>query len=175
MKSIVQMAKDLDISSSTIREYISRFEEFFPDPVEREGVKEYPPDAEELIQKIYGYYQNSGMTKEEIRVKLGGPAPADPAAAGGMVAMSPMDNAQFEALNEKFDQLIATIENLTAAITGAEVDTFKGMRKQAGSHRKIDELNDQLSEVIDLSKDEGEEEENIEKNVLDADGTVVFS
>ena len=39
MKSIVQMAEELDISSGTIREYLKRFEEFFPDPVEHEGIK----------------------------------------------------------------------------------------------------------------------------------------
>ncbi len=176
MKSIAQMAKDQDISSSTIREYISRFEEFFPDPVEREGIKEYPEEAEDLVKKIYGYYQNSGMTKEEIRVKLGGAASADPAAAGpAAAAMSPMDMEMIKELTTKFDQLIETIENLTAAITGANVDTFKGIRKQAGSNVKLNELNEQLTSIIESNKDEGETDEEIEKNVLNADGTIVFS
>lgn len=175
MKSIAQMAKDNDISSSTIREYISRFEEFFPDPVDREGIKEYPEDAEDLIKRIYGYYQNSGMTKEEIRVKLGGAAAAETTAMAGPAAMSPMDMEMMKNLTDKFDKLIDTIENLTSAITGANIETFKGIRKQAGSHHKLNELNDQLSEVIELTKDEEEDEENIEKNVLNADGTVVFS
>ena len=172
MKSIAQMAKGLDISSSTIREYLSRFEEFFPDPVEHEGVKEYPPEAEDLIKKIYGYYQTSGMTKEEIRVKLGGPAPTDQAPAA---AMAPMDMAQFEQLGERFERLITTIENLTSAITGANVETFKGIRKQKGSHQKLNEINEQLTDIIELTKGEGENDENIEKNVLDADGTIIFS
>jgi len=176
MKSIAQMAKDLDISSSTIREYISRFEEFFPDPVEHEGIKEYPPDAEDLIKKVYGYYQTSGMTKEEIRVKLGGPAPVDQSsAAAGMAPMAPMDMAQFEQLGERFERLITTIENLTSAITGANVETFKGIRKQVGGHEKINEISEQLTDIIELSKGEGENDENIEKNVLDADGTIIFS
>jgi DNA-binding transcriptional MerR regulator len=175
MKSIAKMAKDLDISSSTIREYISRFEEFFPDPVEHEGVKEYPPDAEDLIKQVYGYYQNSGMTKEEIRVKLGGAATVEQSAAVGGAAMSPMDMAQFQELGAKFDRLIATIENLTSAITGANIETFKGIRKQAGSHQKLTDLNDQLTSIIELTKDEGSDGENVEKNVLDADGTIVFS
>ncbi|MCK5348804.1 MAG: MerR family transcriptional regulator, partial [Desulfobacula sp.] len=148
MKSIAQMAKGLDISSSTIREYLSRFEEFFPDPVEHEGVKEYPPEAEDLIKKIYGYYQTSGMTKEEIRVKLGGPAPTDQAPAA---AMAPMDMAQFEQLGERFERLITTIENLTSAITGANVETFKGIRKQKGSHQKLNEINEQLTDIIELT------------------------
>jgi len=176
MKSIAQMAKDLDISSSTIREYLSRFEEFFPDPVEHEGIKEYPPDAQDLIEKIYGYYQNSGMTKDEIRIKLGGPAPVEQApAAAGMATMAPMDMAQFEQLGERFERLITTIENLTLAITGADVDIFKGIRKQTGSHAKIDEINEQISNIIELTKGEGESSENIEKNVLNADGTIIFS
>ncbi len=176
MKSIAQMAKELDISSSTIREYLSRFEEFFPDPVEHEGIKEYPPDAEDLIKKIYGYYQTSGMTKEEIRVKLGGTAPIDQApAAAGMAAMAPMDMAQFEQLGERFERLITTIENLTSAITGANVETFKTIRKQLGSHDKLNEINEQIADIIELNKGEGENGENIEKNVLDADGTIVFS
>lgn len=169
------MAKAQDISSSTIREYLSRFEEFFPDPVEHEGVKEYPPEAEDLIKKIYGYYQNSGMTKEEIRVKLGGPAPADPLVIGSGAAMSPMDMEMVKQLNDKFDRLIATIENLTSAITGANIETFKGIRRQVGSHQKLNELNDQLTAVIELTRDEDNDGENIEKNVLDADGTIVFS
>ncbi len=178
MKSIVQMAKDLDISSSTIREYLSRFEEFFPDPVEHEGIKEFPPEAEDLIKKIYKYYQTSGMTKEEIRVKLGGASDSDQ--QGGMggpgaMAMSPMDMEQFAQLGERFERLIDTIENLTAAITGANVETFKGIRKQVGSHEKLNEINEQLSEIIETNKGGGENEENVEKNVLDADGTVIFS
>ncbi|MCG8639651.1 MAG: putative molybdenum carrier protein [Desulfobacterales bacterium] len=176
MKSIVQMAKDQDISSSTIREYISRFEQFFPDPVEREGVKEYPPEAEDLIQKIYGYYQNSGMTKQEIRAKLEGSASAEPAPGAAVAtAVSPLDMDMVRELNAKFDRMIVAIENLTAAITGADVGTFKGIQKQAGSHRKISKLNEQLSEVIELSKEEGAGNESVEKNVLEADGTVVFS
>ncbi len=173
MKSIAQMAKDNDISSSTIREYISRFEEFFPDPVEREGIKEFPEDAEDLVKKIYGYYQNSGMTKQEIRVKLGGPAPPDPLTIGGAASMSPMDMEMFKEMTAKFDLMIEAIQDLTSAITGADIDTFKGIRKQTGSNTKINELNDQLTEVIELTKDE--DSENVEKNVLDADGTIVFS
>jgi DNA-binding transcriptional MerR regulator len=173
MKSIAQLAKGLDISSSTIREYLTRFEEFFPDPVEHEGVKEYPPDAEDLIKKIYGYYQTSGMTKEEIRVKLGGAVLTEQAPA--VVAAAAMDTTQFEQLGEKLERLITTVENLTSAITGASVDTFKGMRKQAGSHNKLNEINDQLTDIIELTKGEDESGEILEKNVLDADGTIIFS
>ncbi|NOX33695.1 MAG: MerR family transcriptional regulator [Deltaproteobacteria bacterium] len=172
MKSITKMARDLDISSSTIREYLSRFEEFFPDPVEHEGVKEYPPDAQDLLKKIYGYYQTSGMTKEEIRVKLGGPGAMEPLPAA---SLAPVDMAQFEKLGERFEHLITSIENLTSAITGADVDTFKGIRKQVGSHEKLNEINEQLTDIIELTKGEGENSKNIEKNVLDADGTVIFS
>lgn len=173
MKSIAQMAKSLDISSSTIREYLSRFEEFFPDPVEHEGIKEYPPETEELVKQIYGYYQNSGMTKEEIRVKLGGPAPADPNAAP--VSMSPMDSAMFKDLTDKFDQLITTIENLTSAIMGADIKALKGIRQQTGSNERLNELSEQLSNIMELTRGEESEDENLEQNVLDADGTVVFS
>ncbi len=176
MKSIAQMAKDLDISSSTIREYLNRFEEFFPDPVEHEGIKEYPPDAQDLIKKIYGYYQTSGMTKEEIKMKLGGPAPMEQApAAAGMAAMAPMDMEQFEQLGERFERLITTIENLTSAITGANVDTFKTIRKQVGSHDKLNEINEQIANIIELTKGEDENGEDIEQHVMDADGTIVFS
>ena len=178
MKSIVQMAKDLNISSSTIREYISRFEEFFPDPVEHEGVKEYPPEAEDLVKKINGYYQNSGMTKEEIRVKLGGgtnvESDAGPVATQA-VAASPMDMEMFEALTDKFDQMISAVENLTAAITGANVETFKGIRKHSGSQNRLSDLNERLSSIIELNQEEDIDGDSIEKNVLDADGSVIFS
>jgi DNA-binding transcriptional MerR regulator len=172
MKSIVQMARDLDISSSTIREYLSRFEEFFPDPVEYEGVKEYPPEAQDLIKKIYGYYQTSGMTKEEIRVKLGGPGSEGQTPAA---VMAPMDMAQFEQLGERLERLITTIENLTEAITGANVETFKGIRKRVDSHVKLNEINEQITDIIELSKGEVGNSEKIEQNVLDADGTIIFS
>lgn len=171
MKSIAQIARSLDISSSTIREYVNRFEEFFPDPVEHEGIKEYPPETEDLIKKIYGYYQTSGMTKEEIRVKLGGAVAVEMTPA---TVSAPMDMAH-EQLGEKFERLIICIENLTSAITGANVDTFKGIRKQMGSHEKLNEINDQITDIIELSRGEGESDENIEKNVLDADGTIIFS
>ncbi len=173
MKSVAQMAKDLDISSSTIREYLSRFEEFFPDPVEHEGVKEFPPEAEELIQKIYGYYQNSGMTKEEIRVKLGGPSESDQAPVAMMGP--PMDMEKFDQMSERLERLIDTIENLTAAITGAGEDTFKNIRKKVGSDKKLSEINDKLTDLMDLSKVEEVTAEDVEKKVLEADGTVVFS
>nr|NJM04626.1 MerR family transcriptional regulator [Desulfobacula sp.] len=178
MKSIAVMAKDLNISSSTIREYLSRFEEFFPDPVEHEGVKEYPPEAEDLVKKIYGYYQNSGMTKEEIRVKLGGSresGPVSTAAEGGPQALAPMDMARFDELGEKLDRLITTIENLTSAITGAGVETFKEIRKQAGSNEKLKDINNQITDLIELTKEEGETSESVENNVLNSDGTIIFS
>jgi hypothetical protein len=173
MKSIVQMAKSLDISSSTVREYLSRFDEFFPDPVEHEGVKEYPPEAEDLIKKIYGYYQTSGMTKEEIRVKLGGSPPAADQVSAAV--MAPMDTAVFEQLGDRLDRLITTIENLTSAITGAGADTFKRIRKQVGSHEKLNQINEQITDIIELTKGEEGSSESIEKNVLETDGTVVFS
>lgn len=173
MKSIAQMAKVLDISSSTIREYVSRFEEFFPDPVEHEGLKEYPPEAQDLIKKIYSYYQTSGMTKDEIRIKLGG-ASVSPDQPGAAI-MAPMDMAQFEVLGETMERLIATVENLTAAITGANVETFKTIRRQASSHEKISEINKQLTDIIELNGEDGGKGENLEKNVLDTNGTVVFS
>jgi len=178
MKSIAVMAKDLNISSPTIREYLSRFEEFFPDPVEHEGVKEYPPEAEDLVKKIYGYYQNSGMTKEEIRVKLGGSRESGsvPAAvAGAPSTLAPMDMARFDQLSERLDQLITTIENLTSAITGANVETFKGIRKQVGSNEKLKDINNQITDLIELTKEEGETSESFENNVLHSDGTIIFS
>ena len=172
MKSITSMAKDLDISSTTIREYLSRFEEFFPDPVEHEGVKEYPPEAEDLVKKIYGYYQTSGMTKEEIRVKLAGPSQMTQVAGA---AMAPMDMEKFDQMSDRLERLITTIENLTSALTGANIETFKGIRKRAGSSEKFNEIGDQLTDIIELSKVEGETNEDIEKNVLKSDGTVIFS
>ncbi|OGR25065.1 MAG: hypothetical protein A2277_21125 [Desulfobacterales bacterium RIFOXYA12_FULL_46_15] len=175
MKSIAVMAKDLNISPSTIREYLGRFEEFFPDPVEHEGVKEYPPEAEELIKKIYGYYQNSGMTKEEIRVKLGGSRDSLSGEAPALAAMAPMDMEKFDQLSERLERLITTIENLTSAITGANVEVFKGIRKQVGSSEKLNDINNQITDLIDLTKGEGENTETIEKNVLKSDGTVIFS
>lgn len=178
MKSIAVMAKDLNISSSTIREYLSRFEEFFPDPVEHEGVKEYPPEAEDLVKRINGYYQNSGMTKEEIRVKLGGSREAGPvstAVEGGSPTLAPMDMAAFGQLVERLERLIATIENLTSAITGANVETFKGIRKQVGSSEKLNEINNRITDLIELTKEEGETAESVENNVLKSDGTIIFS
>ncbi len=72
MKSVPSIAENLDISSGTIREYLERFPEFFPDPVERDGIKVYPPETIVLLKKIHNYYQTTDMTKDKIRVKLGG-------------------------------------------------------------------------------------------------------
>ncbi|MCD4720007.1 MAG: putative molybdenum carrier protein [Desulfobacula sp.] len=44
-----------------------------------------------------------------------------------------------------------------------------------GSHTKLNEINEQLTDIIELTRGEGGNDENIEKNVLDADGTVIFS
>lgn len=182
MKSIPQMAEDLDISSITIREYLKQFNEFFADPVTHEGIKEYPDDTAELLQRIHTYYQSSGMTKEQIRVKLGGvsedlPAgvsgAAPQAAAGPAAAAAPMDAEQFRVISEKLDLLIETIENLTTAITDAGAQTFTRLRKNTASKEKINEINAQITDIIELSK--GGDSENLEQNVLDADGTIIFS
>ncbi len=121
MKSIPQMAQQLDISTGTIREYLKSFDDFFADPVEHEGVKEYPNETEELIKEIYDYYQTSGLTKEEIRIKLRQKeeAQANPGAAQVAVA-APMDMEKFDLLNEKIDKLTAAIESLTAVFSGSQ-------------------------------------------------------
>lgn len=178
MKSIAVMAKDLNISSGTIREYLTRFAEFFPDPVEQEGVKEYPPEAEDLVKRIYGYYQNSGMTKEEIRVKLGGSKTDDLSTTlpvAGATVFAPMVMEKIELMNEKMDKLIAAIEFLTSAITGANIETIKGVRRQAESSEKINDINTRITDLMAATKGEGENSETIEQNVLKADGTVIFS
>ncbi|MBU0996390.1 MAG: putative molybdenum carrier protein [Proteobacteria bacterium] len=172
MKSIPQMAEDLDISTSTIREYLKSFKEFFADPVEHEGVKEYPPETSELISKIYTYYQSSGLTKEEIRIKLGGEAALDsePAVSASQpvaVSAAPMAMAQFEMLGEKIDKLTMAIEILTATLSGS------GVKMGIGGFDKIDEFNAQITEILEISKES--DDKNIEKNVQDADGTLVFS
>lgn len=179
MKSIPEIAGELDISSTTIREYLKQFTEFFADPVTHEGLKTYPDDTADLVKKIHEYYQSSGMTKEQIRVKLGGTpdsasglpveaaAPAAPAAAGAM------DSEQFGILTDKLDHLIRVIENLTTAITGAGQQTFKRVSREVTGKRKIEEINAQLTDIIELSR--GGDPDNLEQNVLDADGTIIFS
>lgn len=176
MKSIPQIAEALDISSTTLREYLKRFNEFFADPVEHEGVKEYPDETLELARRIHGYYQTTEMTKDEIRVKLGGvqdlednPVPV----AAAQVTAAAMDPAQFSALGEKLDHLILVIENLTAAISGAGSETFSTVKRKMGSHEKLNEINAQITDILEMSK--GGDTENLEKNVLDADGSIIFS
>ena len=174
MKSIPQMAEELDISSGTIREYIQRFNEFFPDPVEHEGVKEYPPETSELVTKIYGYYQNSGMTKEEIRVKLGGAMALEgnPELAAALKTQAvPMDMAQFDALGEKIEKLTIAVENLTAAFSSGGTN-FK-VPGEIPSNEKIDEINAQITDILELTKES--DPKKTEENVLAADGTVIFS
>lgn len=177
MKSIPEIAEDLDIASTTIREYLKQFTEFFADPVTHEGIKTYPDETAELVKKIHDYYQSSGMTKEQIRVKLGGVPEkgADPPAARAQDHMpaAVMDGEPFRLLTEKLDHLILTIENLTEAITEAGAHTFKRVQKDITGQKKIDEINAQLTDIIALSK--GGDKENIEQNVRDADGTVIFS
>ena len=179
MKSIPQMAEELNISSGTIREYLDRFNEFFPDPVEHGGVKEYPPETAELIGKIYDYYQNSGMTKEQIRVKLGGAMasetysgePAEPVSAPAM------DTEQFNVLTEKLDKLIQVMEVLTDRLSGignlGAVPAGGDASNQIKSQDKIKAISDQISDIMEMNQ--GDDLEQIEQNVKAADGTVIFS
>jgi hypothetical protein len=173
MKTIPQMAEELDISSGTIREYLQRFEEFFADPVEHEGVKEYPNETAELVTKIYGYYQNSGMTKEEIRVKLGGAMAleANPELAALQAQAVPMDMEKFDALGEKIDKLTMAIETLTSTFSGA--GTNLNTPKEPSDTEKIDQINAQITDILELTKDS--DPKKTKQNVLDADGTVIFS
>ncbi len=175
MKSISQIAEELDISSTTIREYIKRFNEFFADPVEHEGVKEYPDETLELAQRIHGYYQTTEMTKDEIRVKLGGIQDSEdsPPAAVAAAVSSPMDPAQFSILGEKLDHLISVIENLTATLSTAGTKTLSKVKREVGSNEKLNEINAHITDIIELSK--GSDSENLEKNVQEADGSIIFS
>jgi len=173
MKSIPQMAEELDISSGTIREYLQRFEEFFADPVEHEGVKEYPDDTAELITKIYGYYQNSGMTKEEIRVKLGGAMAleANPELAALQTQAVPMDMEKFDALSEKIEKLTAAIGVLTTAITGGGKNIVAN--PDPSDLDKVEAINNQITDILEFAKDN--DPVKTKENVLNADGTVIFS
>ena len=175
MKSIPQIAEALDLSSTTIREYIKRFNEFFADPVEHEGLKEYPDETQELVSRIHKYYTETEMTKDEIRVKLGGGRKEEPVADSGVpvVAASPMDAEQFRIIGEKLDHLIAVIETLTESIVKAGELGFTNARKAYSGNEKLNQLTSQLTDIIELSKESSEE--NLEKNVLDADGTIIFS
>jgi len=174
MKSIPQIAEALDISSTTLREYIKRFNQFFADPVEHEGVKEYPDETLDLARRIHGYYQTTEMTKEEIRIKLGGIQDSeDSPPAVVAIAASPMDPAQFTLLGEKLDHLISVIENLTAVLSSSGGELFSKVKKNIGSNEKLNEINAQITDIIEMSK--GGDSENLEKNVLEADGSIIFS
>lgn len=173
MKTIPQMAEELDISSGTIREYLARFQEFFADPVEHEGVKEYPNETAELITKIYGYYQNSGMTKEEIRVKLGAAMAleANPELAALQAQAVPMDMEKFDALVEKIDKLTAAMEKLTEVVSNGGANF--NAPKEPTDNDKVVAINAQITDILELTKDN--DPKKTEQNVLDADGTVIFS
>ncbi|MCP3943996.1 MAG: MerR family transcriptional regulator [Desulfobacteraceae bacterium] len=173
MKSISQIAEELDISATTIREYIKRFNEFFADPVEHEGVKEYPDETVELAQRIHGYYQTTEMTKEEIRVKLGGIQATEDNPQAAVAVASAMDPAQFSILGEKLDHLISVIENLTATLASSGEETLPLVKRKIGSNEKLNEINAQITDIIELSK--GGDRDNLEKNVLEADGSIIFS
>lgn len=171
MKSIPQIAEELNISTSTIREYLKNFSEFFSGPVENDGVKEYPNETSPLIAKIYDYYQTSGMTKEEIREKLAGDISKEEAeeqkggnmgSAGSIVQMEDAG-----ALGEKIDHLTTAIEKLTAVLLGN-----KNTLNLSGFD-EIEEINLKLSEIIEITKES--DPEKIEKHVKEADGTLIFS
>ena len=173
MKSIPQIAAALDLSSTTIREYINRFNEFFADPVEHEGIKEYPDDTQELVQRIHGYYTETGMTKEEIRVKLGGARADAPAGGAVSAAVTAVDAEQFRILGEKIDRLIAVMETLTESIVKAGELGFANARVAYAGNDKLNEINAHITEIIEMSKEA--DAGNLEKNVLDADGSIIFS
>ncbi|MCG8615569.1 MAG: hypothetical protein MI802_05085 [Desulfobacterales bacterium] len=179
MKSIPEIAEALDLSSTTIREYIKRFNEFFADPVEHEGLKEYPDDTLDLVRQIHIYYTETEMTKNEIRVKLGG-GQVDDGGTGAAVAASaaapvaaPVDNAQFRMLGEKLDRLIGVIEALTDSLVKAGELGFVNARTAYSGNEKLDQITSHITEIVEMSK--GSDGENLEKNVKDADGTIIFS
>jgi hypothetical protein len=179
MKSIPQIAEALDLSSTTIREYINRFNEFFADPVAHEGVKEYPDDTQDLVERIHGYYTKTEMTKDEIRVKLGGGSGASdaPGAIGGsgetFQGGAALDAEQFKILTDKLDHLISVMETLTESIVKAGELGFMNARKAYAGNDKLKEINAHITEILEMSK--GEDASNLEKNVLDADGSIIFS
>jgi DNA-binding transcriptional MerR regulator len=173
MKSIPQIAEALDISSTTLREYIKRFNQFFADPVEHEGVKEYPDETLDLARRIHGYYQTTEMTKEEIRIKLGGIQASEDNPPAAVAIAPPMDPAQFTFLGEKLDHLISVIENLTAVLSSSGGESFSKAKRNIGSNEKLNEINAQITDIIEMSK--GGDSENLEKNVLEADGSIIFS
>ncbi len=173
MKSIPQIAQELDISSTTIREYLKQFNKFFADPVEHEGVKEYPDETLDLARRIHEYYQTTEMTKEEIRIKLGGIQDSEDNPPAAMAIASPMDTAQVSLLGEKLDHLISVIENLTNALTGSGGKLFPTVKKKIGSNEKLNEIKAQITDIIEMSK--GNDSENLEENVLAADGSIIFS
>lgn len=178
MKSIQQIAEELDISTGTIREYLKSFKEFFPQPVEHEGIKEYPPETSELVEKIYAFYQSSGMTKEEIREKLGGEIARDMARENGsppptspVAFASPLSSGPMDMLMEKLDRLTTAIDVLTQTIGGGQLrlrDNDETKEKE-----KLNQFNAQITEIIELSKEN--DSLNVEKNVQAADGTLIFS
>lgn len=175
MKSIPKMAKALDLSSTTIREYINRFNEFFADPVAHKGIKEFPDETQELLARIHTYYTETEMTKEQIRVKLGGEESAmmEDLAPQKAVAVSPVDTEQFKILGDKIDRLTDVIEALTQALVNAGGLGFSNVRKAYAGDQKLNQITDQITDIIEISK--GGTESNFEKNVLDADGTIIFS
>jgi len=173
MKSIPQIAEALDISSTTLREYLKRFNQFFADPVEHEGVKEYPDETLDLARRIHGYYQTTEMTKEEIRIKLGGIQDSEDSPPAAVAIASPMDPAQFTLLGEKLDHLISVIENLTTVLSSSGGESFSKVKRNIGSNEKLNEINAQITDIIEMSK--GGDSENLEKNVLEADGSIIFS
>ena len=181
MKSIPQIAEALDLSSTTIREYINRFNEFFADPVEHEGIKEYPDETQDLVARIHGYYTKTGMTKDEIRTKLGGgggegdiqaPAAAGAAPVSGP-AVSALDAEQFKVISEKLDRLITVMETLTDSLVKAGDLGFMNARKAYAGNDKMNEINAHITDILELSK--GGDAGKLEKNVLDADGSIIFS
>jgi|GEM_PF-3467248 len=175
MKSIPKMAKALDLSSTTIREYINRFNEFFADPVEHQGVKEFPDETQDLLARIHGYYTTTEMTKAQIRVKLGGEESSAledlPVQVAG--AAAPMDSEQFRILGEKLDRLTDVVEALTLALVNAGELGFSNVRKAYAGDQKLNQITDQITDIIDLGKET--DASDLEKNVLDADGTIIFS
>ncbi|MCP4076099.1 MAG: MerR family transcriptional regulator [Gammaproteobacteria bacterium] len=174
MKSVPSIAENLDISSGTIREYLERFPEFFPDPVERDGIKVYPPETIVLLKKIHNYYQTTDMTKDQIRVKLGGTQEQDDEQVQSPVQTSAaIDPEQFMALEQRLDSLISILEKLTATISDAGSETFSRIKKQVNSSQTLNDINQKFTDIVELKK--GQKSEDIEKNVLNADGTIIFS
>lgn len=131
--TIPQMAKQIhrDASSNLVRRYIKRFPFFFVGQL-HDGVMKYPPEALDILKRIYNLYHRKNKSRNEIEnilyqeygntttiIQDPDKPQAERLPAPLMDASLPVITSEIGRLADAFERMAAALEKMTAG-TGSQ-------------------------------------------------------